>query len=105
MSTFTLKTQHVNSNRLLGDVCSFVSSIITDFNIIWSNDSQRAAILEIIDEHLQDLANDNKLEQWDVVCDKRNNTRQDITNKITHLYVEYKQRNCFNVTRLYYTIN
>ena len=99
MSTFILKTKHVNSNRILDEVCNFVDSIITDFNIIWSNDSQRDAILEIIDEHLQDMAGDNKLVQWNIVCDKRNNTRQDSKDKITHLYVEYKQRNCFNVTR------
>ena len=104
MPNFTLKTKHVNSNRLLNEVTAFINAIIVDFNIIWNSDSQRDAILEVLDEHMQDMAEENKIEQWDVVCDARNNKQIDMRNKITHLDVKYRQRNCYNVTELNYTI-
>jgi hypothetical protein len=104
MSDFTLKTNHVNSKRIFNDVSVFVEEIIHNFNIMWSSDSQRDAILEVLDEHMEDLVEANKIEQWNVICDGRNNKASDIKNKITHLDISYRQRNCFNVTELKYTI-
>jgi len=104
MSNYTLKTNHVNSKILLNDVSSFVDEIILNFNIIWNSDSQRDAILEVIDERLQDMVDEQRIEQWNVICDGRNNKQRDIQNKITHLDISYRQRNCYNVTELRYTI-
>lgn len=104
MSTFTLKTRNINSKSVVGNISIFVNSIIEDFNIIWNSSSQRDAILEIIQTHLEDMAADNKIEQWNVVCDGRNNKRCDIENKITHLDIEFKQLNCYNITTLKYVI-
>ena len=104
MSNFTLKTKHVNNKRLLNEVTDFVDEIILNFNIIWNSESQRDAILEVIDEQLQDMVDEQKIEQWNVICDARNNKQNDIQNKITHLDITYRQRNCYNITELQYTI-
>jgi len=104
MPEYILKTMHINSKVLMIEISEFVGTIIDDFNIIWSSDSQRDAILEVIDEHLQDLAEDNKIERWDVICDSRNNKRTDVNDGITHLDVKYTQRNCYNISELNYTI-
>lgn len=104
MQNYKLVTRHVNSKRILNDVTDFIGEIIENFNITWNSDSQRDAILEIIDEHLEDMVDDNKIEQWNVICDGRNNKRSNIQNKVTHLDVTYRQRNCFNVTELHYII-
>jgi len=103
-TTFTLKSYHVNSKSILKEVSSYISDIIENFNITWDSHDQRDTILEVIDELLEDMANDNKIEQWNVVCDSRNNKTSDAKNKITYLDIEYKQRNCYNVTKLKYAI-
>ena len=104
MPEYILKTKHINSKPLLLEISEFVGTIIDDYNIIWSSDSQRDAILEVIDEHMQDLAEVGKLEQWDVICDERNNKKKDMQNKITHLDIKYVQHNCYNISELNYTI-
>lgn len=104
MPEYILKTKHINSKSLMAEIDEFVSTIIDDFNIIWSSDSQRDAILEVIDEHLQDLCEDRKIERWDVICDSRNNKKADMKNEVTHLDVKYTQHNCYNVSELNYLI-
>lgn len=105
MTEFSLKTENVNSKPLLKEVSNFVEEIIQNFNIIWDSDSQRDAILEVVDEFLEDLRhNANKIEQWNVICDGRNNKAKDAKKKVTHLDVYYCQRHCYNVTELHYII-
>jgi len=105
MTEYILKTKNVNSKSLLTEISNFVGEIIDNFNIIWDSDSQRDAILEVVDEFMEDLkTNANKIEQWNVVCDARNNKHKDTKNKETHLDVYYCQRHCYNVTELCYTI-
>jgi len=104
MTDFILKTRHVNSKQLCDSISDFVEVMIIDFNIIWDSDSQRDVILEVIDEHMEHMVNENKIEQWNIICDARNNKQSDISKKITHLDVYYRQRNCYNVTELHYTI-
>lgn len=104
MVTFERKIVNINSKILVKEVSDFVEEIIKNFNIIWDSTAQRDVILEVIDEYLQIMAKDNKIEQWNVICDGRNNKRFDPKNKITYLDVEYKQRNCYNITKLKYKI-
>lgn len=102
--TFTVKTKQVNSKKLLAEVSEFVEEIILNFSITWSVDAQRDTILEVIDEFLEEKLNENEIEQWNVVCDGRNNTLKDQSMGIYRLDISYRQRNCFNTTELNYTI-
>jgi len=104
MQKYTLKTEQVNSNRLLKEVTDFVEEIITNFDIIWTSDVQRDAILEVIDEHMEDLVENNEIDQWNVICDSRNNKKSDVQSKRTHLDITYCQRNCYNITKLHYVV-
>jgi len=104
MQKFTLKTRGVVSNSLFKEISEFVESIIQNFHIVWDSTSQRDAILEIVDELMQDMVTDKKIEQWNVVCDKRNNKQSQAARKRTILDITYKQRNCYNVTELHYEI-
>jgi len=103
-STYKLKTKHVNSKPLLKEVSTLINEIIETFEIMWDSDNQRDAILEVIDEHLEELVEQKKITQWNVICDGRNNKLSDIANNITNLDITYRQRNCFNVTELNYII-
>jgi hypothetical protein len=71
---------------------------------MWASDAQRDAILEVLDEHMEDMVEENKIDQWNIVCDGRNNKQSNIEKKLTYLDVSYQQRNCFNTTELRYTI-
>lgn len=104
MATFTIKTKHINSKMLLNEVTSLIDDIIKNFNITWNSDQQRDIIFEVIDEHMQDLAEAHKILRWDVVCDARNNKQRDIKQNITHLDIEYTQWNCYNVSEIKYII-
>lgn len=104
MQKYKLITHHVNSKRILNDVTDFVDEIIENFNIMWGSEAQRDAILEVIDEHLEDMVEEKKIEQWNVICDGRNNKQSNIKKHVTHLDITYCQRNCFNVTELKYII-
>jgi hypothetical protein len=104
MDNYTLKTHHVNSKWLLTEVTEFIEEILNNFSIPWENNSQREAILEVIDEWLEELSSRNKIDQWNVICDGRNNNKDDADNNLVHLDVSYRQRNCFNTTELKYII-
>jgi len=104
MTDFILKTQHVNSKQLCNNISSFIEVLIVDFNVIWDSDPHRIVVLGILDDHMEYMVNENKIEQWNIICDTRNNKQSDINKKITHLDVYYRQRNCYNVTVLRYTI-
>jgi len=104
MPGYILKTKHINSKTLMKEVAEFISSIIDDFNITWTSDSQRDALLEVIYEYLQDMFEEGKIERWDVICDSRNNKKTDKKSNITHLDVKYTQHNCYNVSELNYFI-
>ena len=104
MQKFTLKTNNVNSNIILKEVNDFISHIILDFNVIWDNTSQRDSILDVLDAHFEDMTKEGKVSQWNVICDGRNNAKTSVIAKITHLDITYKQRNCYNTTKLEYLI-
>lgn len=105
MTNYILNTKNVNSKPLLKEVSDFIGEIIDTFNVIWDSSSQRDAILEIVDEFLEDMKNNvNKIEQWNVICDSRNNKAKDTKKKEVHLDIYYCQRHCYNVTELHYTV-
>lgn len=104
MAKFKLKVIHSNSKILLTMITTFIGEIIDNYDVIWENNSQRDAILEIIDEFLEDLKDNGKLEQWDVICDKRNNNRFTADSGTVLLDITYRQKNCYNITKLLYAV-
>ena len=102
MKNFTVNTKNVNSETLTLEISDYIEDIIERFNIMWESTAQRDSVLEILDEHMEDLVNQNKIEQWDIVCDGRNNKKSDIKNNITNLSIQFKQRNCYNTTEINY---
>jgi len=104
MSTYKLKSTGVNAKSLHRDITEFVDNIITEFSVLWDSNVSRDAVLEVLDEFLEELAQDGKITQWNVVCDDRNNNSTLNDNGITNLEVSYRQDDCYNTTKLDYTI-
>lgn len=105
MNKYKLKVHGSSSKRLLGDVTQFVGEIITEFSILWEREKQRDQILDVIDEYLEEIVEDGRITRYNVICDDRNNNDRCAARGITHLDVHYKQDNCYNTTKLHYTIS
>ena len=103
-NTFTLKSNGVASKSLFKDVTEFVEEIIKEFSILYAHDVHRDAILEVIEEHLEELYEAGKITQFNVICDDRNNNQVLADNGITNLEIRYKQDNCYVTTVLKYVV-
>lgn len=103
-NTYTLKVSGSASKWLLKDVSEFVAEIIKEFSILYAHDVARDAILEVLEEHLEEKAMEGKITQYNVICDDRNNNKVLAENGITNLEIRYKQDNCYVTTVLKYVI-
>lgn len=50
------------------------------------------------------LQDNEVISQWDVMCDRRNNSIELESNGIVNFYVKFKQWNCLNYTTLEYQV-
>jgi hypothetical protein len=94
----------VNSQTLYNDIAEFVEGLLDEAGIRWKNDAHRESLVELLDEWLEEYSTDGKIEQWNVVMDRRNNSPRDMRNGKYTLDISYKQRNCLNTTTIGYTI-
>ena len=73
--------------------------------VIWSSDTHRESFADLFEEWLEEKANEGKIDQWNVVCDSRNNkvARMEEGHFVFDVY--YRQHNCLNTTQLHYEID
>lgn len=103
-TTFTIKSKGVSSKILHKDVTEFIGGIISEFSILWERDNHRDQILEVLEEFLDELAEEGRITQSNVICDNRNNNEILAKAGFTNLEIHYKQDNCYNTTVLKYVI-
>lgn len=103
-ATYVLEKKSVNSKSLFDEIHKYVDSGISDTLIMWSSDSHREMFSDLIDEYLENLEYDGKIDQPNVILDLRNNPIMNMDRGIYVLEIQYRQRNCENTTRLIYTI-
>lgn len=104
MVTYTITKRNINNAALFEEVHEFIEGIVLNFTVTCSINNERDTILEIIDELMEDMVTDNRIDQWNVMCDRRNNKASDIWKNITVLDITYRQVNCYNTTKLHYII-
>jgi len=104
MINWKLTSKAVNSKSLLAEVHEIVVEGMTETGVNWSSDVQRDSFVEFIEDYMMELADEGKIEQWDVRCDGRNNKASDMSNGKYVMDVVYKQRHCLNTTTLHYEI-
>lgn len=95
----------VNSKPLFEEIHDFVGAGMSETGLSWTSDALRHSYLDLVDELLSEVADEGKIEQWDVRCDARNNKASDMANGKFILDVFYKQRNCLNTTQLHYEVD
>lgn len=103
-NTYKIKSKAVASKFLYKTVTEFIGEIINEFSILYQHDVHRDSILEVIEEYLEELVEEGKITQYNVICDNRNNSEALAKKGITHLEIRYKQDNCYAVTILNYEI-
>lgn len=101
--TYKVKTKAVNSKKLVAEICKFIedSLEIVDF----SSAIHRTSYIQLIDEFIEDKHTEDKITQWKIVCDNRNNTLIDFDRGNVTLDIYFKQKNCLNTTHINYQLN
>jgi hypothetical protein len=101
---FKLEKKSVNSKILCNEIQHQIEDLIINGEVLWSSDTHRESFVETIDDLLSGLHEQGKLDQWNVMCDLRNNSIDQMDRGIYTFESSYKQKNCLNTTRLIYTI-
>lgn len=95
----------VNSKALVKEISSFVEEGFTDLGVSWDSDSQREAFVEITEDYLTEMMEvEGKIVSFKVIGDRRNNKVSDNEKGIYHIDIQFRQKDCLNVTQLCYTI-
>lgn len=101
---YKLEKKSVNSKPLLNDIHTFVDEAILTNQVMWGNDIHRLSFVEVVDDYLLSFQERNLIDQFNVICDLRNNSIASM-DKGTYVFeIAYRQTNCLNTTRLIYTI-
>ncbi len=100
-----LRTKSVNNDRISREVDAIVMDIIKSDVSMLENVHQQVEMAEILEDFLTEYAaTEPSLQTFEVICDSRNNTKQDYEDGKVHLSVRYQQLNCLNVTELAYQL-
>lgn len=101
---YKLEKKSVNNKQIFNEIHKFIDEGIITGQVLWSNDIHRESFVEVISDCMEQVELEGFIDQWNVICDLRNNTVADMNKGIYVLEVIYRQKNCLNTTRLIYTI-
>lgn len=104
MATWKVTKQNVNSKRLCDEITKIIEEGVLNMGIIWRSDSHRIAFVELLEDMLEEGVKDGYIDQWNVVCDFRNNTVEQMEKNIYVLDIYYRQTHMLNTTNIRYTI-
>jgi len=97
----TVTTKNVHSKALFKKVDDYIHDMSSLVGILQDIDDI-AGIIEMLFLQEADLY---KIEQLDIIADKRNNTPGNIKNGIYVIDIYYKHLNCYNTTHLSYALH
>ena len=101
---YKLEKRSVNNKYIFEEIHKFIEEGILSGEVLWESETHRISFVEIIENVLDELEFDEKIDQSNVMCDFRNNNVAEMERGNYVLEVSYRQRNCVNTTRLVYHI-
>lgn len=104
MASWKRITRAVNSKVLLHEISFLVEEGLDDMGVIWSSDTHRESFVDLVEDWLHEKGDKGLIEQWNVVCDLRNNKIADMEAGNYVFEVFYRQKHCLNMTHLRYEI-
>lgn len=94
-----VETRGVNSKLLTDEVITFMSETLNNtFFHDFAEEHDRDVVVEYLEHFYHVMLEQDLIEQFDIIFDKRNNTRSDMFNGLYELETKFKQRNCLNAT-------
>lgn len=102
---FKKELKGVVDKHIVKEICLFIEDAINDLGVDWASDSHRLAITQITEDFLSELQKTNSIEQFKVICDRRNNKSVLMEKGTFQFDVSFRQKNCLNTTQILYTIN
>lgn len=100
-----LKTKNINSKLLFKEINDYVFEGINSNAVRWKDETHRKSFVEVIEEFLEELAENSKITQFKVMCDRRNNSMEDLEKGIVKLTIKFVQKNCLNISEIEYQIS
>jgi len=97
------KTKNVNSDVLCKDILQTLQESASDFIRKYNVASEfydTKQMTEFLEIYFGEMVVAKTIEQYDIICDKRNNTDVDFRKGNIHLKVTFVQMHCLNVTEI-----
>jgi len=107
MKLYNLKTERksVNTKRLADEIDTCLQEAMSDIFRDPDNWSGKDWFIDLTEDLLSELAETGQIDQWDVVCDSRNNKTSKMRAGQLNVIVAYRQSDCVNTTQLLYTLS
>jgi len=100
-----IETSHVNNSSLVEEVIVFASETLDNaFFHDFTNEHDRQIMADSLDYFCDLLHENNIIDQYDIIFDKRNNKRKDMDAGKFTIEIRFKQKHCLNVTSVKYLI-
>lgn len=98
----TTAHQFVNSKTLVAKIDENIIETMENIGVYWYDGDHRSFILEYVQDVMRGLQEQNKIYNFKVISDDRNNPTESIDKGICCIDIEFKQVNCINTTKLHY---
>ena len=103
--TLKTKTYNINNQRLYKEIDQFMIELFASASVDWTIEDHREMMVDMVEDTLYEIADATGLiTQFDVMCDRRNNTRSINRGGSVNFTLKYKQKNCLNTTVIEYTL-
>jgi len=97
-------TRSVNSKRLLKEIKTMAEEVCNEYisysNSILDKNYEYDELAHFLDMYFEDLVVKNRITQYDIVADHRNNTLSDTQAGIINITIKFRQTNCINVSKI-----
>lgn len=97
----------INNKTLYNEIDSFMIELFSIEGIDWwTNPDHREQVALMVEDYLAELAHvSGRIDQYEVICDRRNNPRTINTDQPVNFTVKYRQKNCLNVSQIDYSFS
>lgn len=105
-TTITLRARNIVTESLVKDILEFVHEEVHIAATMSSflDTEVRESIIRDVSMLFSQLHEHNVIDQWDVICDKRNNSKELADDGISLLELRFRQWNCLVTTSLLYKV-
>lgn len=107
------KSHSVVSKKLVRQITEMVNESANEY-IVYTSPMYTGAMrymfdcsqfVEFVEMYLTDIMEKSQLiEQYDVICDHRNNCETSLRHGVIHMMIKFRQTHCLNTTSLDYSI-